>query len=398
MEKENTQISPKTKARRWIFVWNNYSQENVDYLKSIPASKADYIIFGFEKSPTEGTPHLQGYIEFGTPLAMSTVKARLDPMLKKKSPVHVDSAYKNREANINYASKTETKDQDAVAIYGSPFIEKINKERAQGSRTDWHEKIDFLKEKPDFLEFAEAYPEDAIKYHGGIDRIIRAVKQKVCDEAFKELYADAILMNWQKKIIDEIRATKKAKSFMHRKITWLWSEKGNIGKSFVATYMIAMDDAALFTNSNSRDILHAFSKDPKEIVFFDFSREKEGLINYTIIEDLLRGVAFSSKYDSGSIKYPSPKIVCIANWQPKYTSLSPDRWDVRQLDNLTEEDMLKHVDKELQTAETTESCINDIEGMQGIQGVQFRNTILEGNCAKKYPEDNIADEYSTLDI
>jgi len=358
MEKENAQITQTTKARRWCFTWHNYTKENVEYLKSIPANKADYIIFGFELCPKTNSPHLQGYIEFGNSLVMSTVKTRLDPTLKKKSSVHIESAYKNRDANYNYATKTETTDPAAVEIYGSKFIETTNKQRNQGTRTDWHNMHDFIKDKPDFCEFAEKFPEAAIKYHGGIDRLIRAVKQQECKLAYKELYADAIPKVWQWKLINEINNS--TCKYTHRKITWIWSKVGNIGKSFIGDYMSShQDNVAIFESSSSQNIIHAYIKDPKPIVIFDFTRSQEGTINYTIMESLINGRAFSPKYDSGCYNFASPKIVEFANWPPNMATMSPDRWDVRNKDNLTEYELSPYNDTK--TTNETVECHNDID-------------------------------------
>lgn len=46
-----------TQIRSWFFTYNNYTEEDVRALKCCPAT---YIIFGKEKAPTTGTPHLQG--------------------------------------------------------------------------------------------------------------------------------------------------------------------------------------------------------------------------------------------------------------------------------------------------------------------------------------------------
>lgn len=83
-EPKNEIVYKYDRARRWAFTFHNYTDENVEYLKNIPADKADFIIFGFELTK-EGIPHLQGYVEFGTALVRNTVKARLDPFLKKRA-------------------------------------------------------------------------------------------------------------------------------------------------------------------------------------------------------------------------------------------------------------------------------------------------------------------------
>lgn len=68
-----------SKSRGWCFTLNNYTQEDIEHLKSIPV---EYIIFGKEKAPTTGTPHLQGYVYFPTPRVMPKKlipRAHLEP-------------------------------------------------------------------------------------------------------------------------------------------------------------------------------------------------------------------------------------------------------------------------------------------------------------------------------
>lgn len=344
------------KARRWCFTWNNYTKENVDYLKEIPANKADFIIFGFERAPETDTPHLQGYVEFSTPLAMSTVKTRLDPMLKKKSTVHIESAYKNRNANVNYVSKTETKDLLAIETYGCSFIEVTNKEHNQGARTDWHDKFDFIKDKPDYIEFAERYPEDAIKYHGGVNRLIEAVKQHQNRIDFESSYEDAVLRSWQQQLVNELSFDAD-----DRKIIWIYEKTGNCGKSWVSRYLVAKHNAIRFENAATKDIALAYNGE--SIVVFDYCRSNEEHINYQILESLKNGMLFSAKYNSCTKYFRPPHVVCFANWPPKECAMSMDRWSVRNLD-----DLQKAI--EPATDPSVEGCVED---------VQSRNTDI-GDC------------------
>ena len=59
------------RSRRWVFTVNNYEQEDLDHLS---AMKTDYLIYGFEKAPTTGTPHLQGYAVFPHQKTLRTLK------------------------------------------------------------------------------------------------------------------------------------------------------------------------------------------------------------------------------------------------------------------------------------------------------------------------------------
>lgn len=54
------------KSKYWCFTLNNYTTAETSKLEAtVPLPLFTYIIFGREVCPTTGTPHLQGYVEFG---------------------------------------------------------------------------------------------------------------------------------------------------------------------------------------------------------------------------------------------------------------------------------------------------------------------------------------------
>lgn len=80
--------------RVWCFTLNNYTE---DEYKALQDQKTKYIIIGKEKGEN-GTPHLQGYIQFPCGKRLSA--------LKKVSPrAHWEEAKGNPEQNFTYCSK-----------------------------------------------------------------------------------------------------------------------------------------------------------------------------------------------------------------------------------------------------------------------------------------------------
>lgn len=61
------------RSRNWLFVLNNYTDEEIEEIKSCTCR---YLIFGKEKGE-EGTPHLQGYVNFATQRVLAGVKKLL---------------------------------------------------------------------------------------------------------------------------------------------------------------------------------------------------------------------------------------------------------------------------------------------------------------------------------
>jgi len=62
-----------TQIVNFVFTLNNYTiEDELDLLcTGLPVT---YIIYGYEKAPTTGTPHLQGYCELNHRMRIATIK------------------------------------------------------------------------------------------------------------------------------------------------------------------------------------------------------------------------------------------------------------------------------------------------------------------------------------
>lgn len=125
-----------------------------------------------------------------------------------------------------------------------------------------------------------------------------------------------------------------------RNVYWFWEPKGGWGKSILCKYMIDHMEAFVCEGANN-DILCGISKYIEEhgecppIIIFDIPRVNEGGVSYQAIEKLKNGYFFSSKYESGMVRFNSPHVIVFANQGPDYNKLSRDRWRIRNLrDNL----------------------------------------------------------------
>lgn len=87
-----SQISP---AIRWCFTLNNYSDDQVKLIRSILSDSSKFYIFGFEVGE-EGTPHLQGYVEF---------KKKVRPRNIICKEIHWEKARFSKAINKTYCSK-----------------------------------------------------------------------------------------------------------------------------------------------------------------------------------------------------------------------------------------------------------------------------------------------------
>nr|WAE42307.1 MAG: replication associated protein [Cressdnaviricota sp.] len=91
----NTNL-PRNRARRWCFTLNNYTDDDVSLI-SLYFEKEKYFIFGKEVGEN-GTPHLQGYVEFNNQKDFST-------LIKIIPRIHWEKAKGDRNSNIKYCSK-----------------------------------------------------------------------------------------------------------------------------------------------------------------------------------------------------------------------------------------------------------------------------------------------------
>lgn len=104
----NTKLSPSTKtvrqnaAKRWLFVWNNYPE---NWLALLAPALEDTLWIGGYEVGEQGTPHIQGYVEF---------PKKVRPIGYKGAPkeIHWGDKYGKcctgtRIENIEYCSKDE---------------------------------------------------------------------------------------------------------------------------------------------------------------------------------------------------------------------------------------------------------------------------------------------------
>jgi len=94
-------MSPK--ARSFVFTLNNYTDDEFMLIKEL---KYKYIVIGDEIGEN-GTPHLQGYVNFSSPISFNTIK-------KAMPRAHIETAKGNARQNYEYCSKQQLKYEDGV--------------------------------------------------------------------------------------------------------------------------------------------------------------------------------------------------------------------------------------------------------------------------------------------
>lgn len=84
------------KARAFTFTLNNYTDDDIAYLNQ---HECVYIVYGKERAPTTGTPHLQGYVYYKNPRSIKAVQ--------KLRKWHVMQSRGSPESNYKYCLKLD---------------------------------------------------------------------------------------------------------------------------------------------------------------------------------------------------------------------------------------------------------------------------------------------------
>lgn len=145
---------------------------------------------------------------------------------------------------------------------------------------------------------------------------------------------------WQREVINLIQYTEPD----DRKVYWYWSEKGGVGKSSLAKYLIHKFKALFIDEGKKADIMnlifHADMDRDNCAVVIDIPRANGDKVSYKSIESIKNGCIYSPKYEGGYKLFNSPHVICFANCEPDYEQLSSDRWVVKQIDKIDENEIV----------------------------------------------------------
>lgn len=156
-----------TRARHWVFTVNNYTQQQVQKLRSLwdPESEdspTKYLIFQYEKAPDTGTPHLQGYIALTKATRFNQVKNLLP------NGAHIEPAKGTPQQCKDYCSKEDSRDPDHQDL---PFEEFGTLPPRKGARTDLDRVVEMVRAGSTVRDVAESAGPVFVKYHAGIKRL-----------------------------------------------------------------------------------------------------------------------------------------------------------------------------------------------------------------------------------
>lgn len=265
-------MDTEVRSRNFCFTLNNYEKNEIKILKNF---EYKYIIFGFEKGK-EGTPHLQGYIEFSNAVRFSTIK-------KKLPRIHLEK----RKGTAAQASDYCKKDGD--------FFEdgEISKQGARNDLVEIKKKID---EGVKMSDIADDHFGSYVRYHKGFEKY--------------------------KSLKTEDRTEKP-----HN--TWRWGLTG-VGKTFKVFEKHGAENIYVKDGSQWWD-----GYENQEVILIDDFDHNQW--NYRELLRLLDGYKITVQVKGGTVKINSPRIYITCEYPPNKI-WSDNKLDqvLRRLDVVTE--------------------------------------------------------------
>ena len=157
------------KSRNWVFTINNYTEQDVEELRSIRDTQSiRYIGFQPERG-ANGTKHLQGLIIFDNPRSLGGVRA-INPR------GHFETMRGSAAQAKAYCEKEETRDLDAGFGYFESGTLPMGANE-QGFRSDLADVAVAIRNGARDRQIFEQFGESFIKYHRGIAAAVSLYQQ-----------------------------------------------------------------------------------------------------------------------------------------------------------------------------------------------------------------------------
>ena len=144
------------RSKRWCFTFNNYTENDCDTIRGLSASNDVVCLSVGREVGTNGTRHLQGYLELDRPRRMGGVKTLLG-----SNTVHLEVARGSREQNVQYTSKE-----------GDVLASIIGPDQDPGKRNDLLALQEAIRNSTPIVEYADSSPSNlgvVLKYYRGIE-------------------------------------------------------------------------------------------------------------------------------------------------------------------------------------------------------------------------------------
>lgn len=292
-------INQMAYAKNWVFVLNNWTEEevvSVDALVAGEVSGVKFLMYSKETAPTTGTPHLQGYLQM-------VKKCRL-PALKALMP----------RANFILAKGSLASQYEYIGKAGP--INEFGTPTQKGERCDMDMFKDAVKEGSTLKRLREDCSEVCAKYP-------RFVREYLADHTPPPEITVHPLRDWQSSLIADLDLPPE-----DRKIIFVVDIVGNKGKTWFAKYYLSLhEDAQILEAAKKADMAYALETTTR-VLFINCVRKVTEFLSYGFMEAVKDGIVFSPKYESGNKLMAPCHVVVLMNQQPDMSALSLDRYHI----------------------------------------------------------------------
>lgn len=222
----------------------------------------------------------------------------------------------------------------------------VGKEQHKNGKNHWHAwcrwKVTVDLKNSRCLDISGVHPNILKpKLNGGWkDYVLKAGVYKANIYIPKPLDLGGPHNTWWQLEIKELIKTKPV-----RKIHWYWEETGDAVKTNFARWVCGQEPAtAILVSGKAADMKFGIVGFKKalgyypEVIFINIPRDSLDYVSYTGMEELMDGIFFSGKYESGMCIFNYPHLIVFANEEPKYKKengkdrMSMDRWNVKNID------------------------------------------------------------------
>lgn len=174
---DSRKMTQKAKACNWCFTINNYQPADITDLENVRQHKEfRYMVYQYEKG-ANGTPHIQGYVQFKRAMQAQWIWKRIKQNCKPQR------ASQNEQAR-DYCMK-----KDETYVEGPWEWGKFC--GYAGERTDIEQVMSDVREGTTMIDIAESNPETYFRYGRAIREYKFLVNQQKAQQ-FREVHVEVI--------------------------------------------------------------------------------------------------------------------------------------------------------------------------------------------------------------